>query len=270
MTMSKINTLEKKHFVNCNTTMKKQHHVERNKDLDPTRWYILPKWNELPAFLRIPEVKPYFDILDKHRTELKLKRLFDVTTASVLLVVLALPMGVISIAIKFDSEGPIFYRQERVTTYGKIFRIHKFRTMVQNADQIGSAVTVSDDNRVTRIGAKLRGLRLDELPQLFDVLEGTLSFVGTRPEVVKYVTQYSPEMMATLLMPTGITSEASIRYKDESRLLKNALNVDEVYVNEIMPAKMIWNLKSIREFNFLRDILTMVRTVMVIFGKNNE
>lgn len=177
-------------------------------------------------------------------------------------------MAVIAILIKRDSEGPVFYRQERVTTYGRHFRIHKFRTMVSNADMIGTAVTVEADPRITKVGAKLRGYRLDELPQLLDVIEGSMSFVGTRPEAVKYVERYKPEYNATLLMPAGITSEASIRYKDEDKLLNAADDVDEVYVNRVLPEKMKWNLESIRRFRFFREILTMFRTVFAVLGKD--
>ena len=173
-------------------------------------------------------------------------------------------MIVIAVWIKLDSKGPVFYRQERVTTYGKRFRIHKFRTMVSNADKIGTAVTVGNDSRITKVGQKLRHLRLDELPQVLDVLEGTMSFVGTRPEAVKYVEQYQPEFYATLLMPAGITSEASIRYKDEDKLLSAADDVDKVYVEKVLPAKMVWNLNSIERFSFLREILTMFRTVIAV------
>ena len=228
---------------------------------------MLKRWEELPAFMRVPEVKPYYDILNKRRLSLLIKRVFDFVAALLLLVILALPMAVIAVMIKCDSEGPVFYRQERVTSYGKHFRIHKFRTMVSNADKIGTAVTVGNDRRITKVGGKLRRLRLDELPQVFDVLEGSMSFVGTRPEAVKYVEQYQPEFLATLLMPAGITSEASIRYKDEDRLLNAADDVDRVYVEQVLPAKMKWNLESIRRFRFLRDILTMFRTVAAVLGK---
>ncbi len=228
----------------------------------------LKKWDDLPEFMRTPEVRPYWEILYKKRGQLALKRIFDLVVALILLVILAIPMGIIAILIKKDSEGPVFYRQERVTTYGQHFRIHKFRTMVSNADKIGTAVTVGNDSRITRVGVKLRGHRLDELPQVLDVIQGTMSFVGTRPEAVKYVERYQPEYNATLLMPAGITSEASIRYKDEDKQLNAADNVDEVYVNEILPEKMKWNLESIRKFSFLRDILTMLRTVLAITGKD--
>ncbi len=228
---------------------------------------MLKRWDDLPDFMRVDEVRPYWEILDKKRGQLVLKRAFDLVVSLILLVILAIPMAVIAVLIKRDSEGPVFYRQERVTTYGRHFRIHKFRTMVSNADKIGTAVTVGNDSRITKVGSKLRHLRLDELPQLFDVISGDMSFVGTRPEAVKYVERYKPEYNATLLMPAGITSEASIRYKDEDKLLNGADDVDEVYVNDVLPAKMKWNLESIRRFRFLREILTMFRTVAAVLGK---
>jgi len=228
---------------------------------------MLRKWDDLPDFMRVPEVRPYWEILNKKRGQLLLKRLFDITAGCVLLVILAIPMAVIAVMIKKDSEGPVFYRQERATAYGKHFRIHKFRTMVSNADKIGTAVTVGNDSRITKVGSRLRGHRLDELPQVLDVIAGTMSFVGTRPEAVKYVDQYLPEYRATLLMPAGITSEASIRYKDEDRLLDAADDVDRVYMDKVLPEKMKWNLKSIREFSFPGDIATMFRTVFAVLGK---
>lgn len=231
---------------------------------------MLRKWEDLPDFMRIPEVRPYWEVLNRKRGQFVLKRVFDFLGSTVLLAVLAIPMAVISILIKRDSEGPVFYRQERVTAYGRHFRIHKFRTMVSNADQIGTAVTVGNDSRITKIGSKLRGHRLDELPQVLDVIAGDMSFVGTRPEAVKYVEKYKPEYYATLLMPAGITSEASIRYKDEDKLLDAADDVDSVYVNQVLPAKMKWNLKSLRTFSFPKEIATMFRTVAAVLGKEYE
>ena len=228
---------------------------------------MLKDWDELPDFMRVPEVRPYYDILKKKRASLLLKRVFDFVMAILLFLVLAIPMAMIAIWIKMDSEGPVFYRQERVTTYGKHFRIHKFRTMVNNADKIGTAVTVSGDARITKVGQKLRDLRLDELPQLIDVLQGNMSFVGTRPEAVKYVEKYRPEYYATLLMPAGITSEAAIRYKNEAKLLDVADDVDKVYVEQVLPEKMKWNLVTIKKFSFLKDIATMFRTVFAVLGK---
>jgi len=218
--------------------------------------------------MQIPQVRPYWEILYAKRGQLLLKRLFDLVFALVLLVILAIPMLLIAILIKLDSKGPVFYRQERVTTYGKHFRIHKFRTMFADAGKLGTEVTVGNDSRITRVGRKLRHLRLDEIPQVFDVISGNMSLVGTRPEVVKYVEQYRPEYYATLLMPAGITSEASIRYKDEEKLLDAAEGVDKVYIEQVLPAKMVWNLESVRRFRFLREILTMFRTVLAVLGKD--
>lgn len=228
----------------------------------------MKKWDDLPDFMKVQEIRPYWEILNRRRGQLIAKRIFDFILALILLLIAAIPMMFISVLIKIDSEGPVFYRQERVTTYGKHFRIHKFRTMVADAENIGTSVTIENDSRITKIGAKLRSLRLDELPQLFDVISGNMSFVGTRPEAVKYVKQYKPEYKATLLMPAGITSEASIRYKDEDRLLNGADDVDRVYMEKVLPAKMVWNLKSVRQFFFPRDILTMIRTVLAVFGKD--
>ena len=229
---------------------------------------MLRRWEELPNFMKTPEVRPYWERLYKKRWQLGLKRAFDLTVAIIVLIITVIPMAVIAVAIKLDSKGPVFYRQERVTTYGKKFKIHKFRTMVSNADKIGTAVTVSGDSRITSVGKKLRNLRLDELPQVFDVISGDMSFVGTRPEAVRYVERYKPEFYATLLMPAGITSEASIRYKDEYSLLSAADDVDKVYIEKVLPAKMVWNLESVRRFRFLREILTMFRTVAAVLGKD--
>jgi len=229
---------------------------------------MLRKWEDLPEFMQTPEVRPYWESLKKKRGQLALKRAFDVTVGTVLLLLLCPPMAVMAVMIKKDSEGPVFYRQERITTYGKHFRIHKFRTMVSNADKIGSAVTVGNDSRITKVGSKLRGLRLDELPQVIDVIKGDMSFVGTRPEAVKYVEQYEPEYYATLLLPAGITSEASIRYKDEDKLLNVADDVDKTYIEKVLPEKMKWNLNSIRTYSLAGDIVTMFRTVAAVLGKD--
>lgn len=229
---------------------------------------MLKKWDSLPDFMKNDAVRPYYEILKKKKASLFLKRVFDILVGLIILMITAIPMTIIAVMIKLDSEGPVFYRQERVTTYGKHFRIHKFRTMVSNADKIGSTVTIDHDNRITKVGAKLRGYRLDELPQVFDVLRGNMSFVGTRPEAVKYVEMYKLEYMATLLMPAGITSEASIRYKDEAELLDRADNVDKVYIEKVLPGKMKWNLESIIKFSFVKDIITMARTVLVVLGKD--
>ena len=138
--------------------------------------------------------------------------------------------------------------------------------MVQNADK-GSQVTVSGDSRITKVGKVVRKCRLDEISQLIDVLRGTMTFVGTRPEVPKYTEQYAPEMMATLLLPAGVTSLASIYYKDEADLLDNAEDADKTYVEEVLPAKMYYNLKAIENFSFWGDIRIMFMTALAMLGK---
>ncbi len=229
------------------------------------------KWEELPDFMQCDEVREYYDILSKKKFSLLIKRIFDLVAATGMLVVCAVPMLLIGIRIVSESEGGVFYRQVRVTRYGKKFWIHKFRTMVANADKIGTAVTVANDPRVTPTGAFLRKYRLDELPQLFDVLEGNMSFVGTRPEVPKYVGKYTKEMRATLLLPAGITSEASIRYKDEAEELgEKREDTDKVYVEKVLTEKMRYNLEEIKDFGIWRDIKTMLRTVLIVVKNNRE
>ena len=228
---------------------------------------ILKKWEDLPENLRTDAVRPYYDLLARRRGSLALKRCFDVVVSAVMLLVLAPVFLILAIAIKLDSPGPVFYRQVRVTQYGKEFRIFKFRSMVSDADKRGSLVTVSGDSRITRVGHFIRKCRLDELCQLIDIFRGTMTFVGTRPEVPKYVAAYTPEMMATLLLPAGVTSEASILYKDEAELLDAADDVDAVYIRDVLPGKMKYNLDALKNFSFFSDIATMFRTVFAVLGK---
>ena len=213
------------------------------------------RWDELPQNMQVKEVKRYYDILQRHKASLILKRLFDIIVAGVLLVLLSPLLLILAVCIKLDSKGPVFFRQVRVTTYGKTFRIFKFRTMVNNADKIGTQVTTKGDTRITKVGKALRGCRLDELPQLLNILSG---------EVEKYVAHYTDEMKATLLLPAGVTSRASIEYKDEDKLLESAENADQVYIEQILPEKMKYNLKAIEEFSFWQDIKTMLATVIAV------
>ena len=225
---------------------------------------LLLPYDRLPRELQCPEVKKYYDILDKKRFSLFLKRAMDIVLSVIMILILLLPMAVIAVIIKLTSKGPVLFKQERVTTYGRRFRIWKFRTMTVGADQKGALVTSAHDNRITGIGATLRKFRLDELPQAFHVLSGKMGFVGTRPEVVKYVERYTPEMMATLLMPAGITSLASIRFKDEDAMIGDVSDpqeVDRIYVEKILPKKMEYNLEYISRFGFRRDIRLMFSTV---------
>ena len=225
---------------------------------------IWKSWQELPNDMRCEAVRSYYDILVSKHRDLMLKSVFDRLMAAILLVVLSPIFLLLAVWIKLDSEGPVFFRQERVTQYGKSFRIYKFRTMVQNAEQLGTQVTSKDDMRVTSVGQALRKCRLDELPQLINILEGTMSFVGTRPEVPRYVAAYTDEMKATLLLPAGVTSVASIRYKDEDTLLDAADDVDDCYIHNVLPAKMEWNLRSLKEFSFIGELKVMVETVLAV------
>jgi len=228
---------------------------------------ILKKWEALPDDLRTDAVRPYYESLQKKQLSLVCKRLFDILVSAVMLLILLPVFLILAVAIKLDSPGPVFYRQVRVTQYGKRFRIFKFRSMVANADKIGTQVTVGNDSRITRMGKLIRKCRLDELCQLIDVFRGTMTFVGTRPEVPKYVDAYTPEMMATLLLPAGVTSLASILYKDEDRLLEDAEDVDTVYIRDVLPGKMGYNLRSVRNFRFWGDIKIMFMTVFAVLGK---
>lgn len=227
---------------------------------------MLCKWEKLPAEMRTEAVREYYDLLKKKQFSLFCKRVFDIVVSLLLLVLLSPFFLLLAIAIKLDSKGPVFYRQVRVTQYGKTFRIFKFRSMVQNADR-GSQVTVSGDARVTRVGRFVRKCRLDEISQLIDVLRGTMTFVGTRPEVPKYVSAYTDEMYATLLLPAGVTSRASICYKDEAELLDAAADPDRTYTEKILPDKMRYNLDSLRHYSFFGDIKTMFMTVFAVLGK---
>lgn len=226
-------------------------------------------WEKLPPQMQTEAVKPYYEILQKKQIGLIFKRLFDIVVSLIMLLILSPVFLILAIAIKLDTEGPVFYRQVRVTQYGKEFRIFKFRTMVNNADKIGSQVTVGGDNRITRVGKVIRECRLDEIGQLLNILGGSMTFVGTRPEVPKYVEKYTPEMWATLLLPAGVTSEASIRYKDEAALLDAAEDVDATYIQDVLPGKMKYNLRSIQEYSFFKDIETMFQTVFAVVEKNS-
>lgn len=225
---------------------------------------ILKNWEELPKELQTEEVRPYYEVLKKKRLSLILKRIFDIVVSLVMLIILLPVFILLGIAIKVDSSGPIFFRQERITQYGRKFKIFKFRTMVNNAEKLGAQVTVGNDSRITKVGSFIRDCRLDEISQLLNILTGDMTFVGTRPEVKKYVDHYTNEMMATLLLPAGVTSLASIYYKNEAELLENSNNPDNTYIEEILPEKMKYNLQSIEKFNFMEDIKIMFMTVLAV------
>lgn len=235
---------------------------------------VLLPWDELPGFMKTPEVRPYWEILWRRRTQLRIKRVFDVIMSTTLIILLCIPMIAIAIIVKLDSKGPVIYKQVRVAQYGKEFKINKFRTMNNSATavdnngvKIGTLVTIANDDRITKVGRILRKYRMDEFPQLFNVLRGDMSFVGTRPEVPQYIERYKDEWNATLLLPPGITSECSIRFKDEDKLLYGVIDVDKTYVEVVLPKKMQINLKRLRHFSFMHDIGTMIQTVAAVLGK---
>ena len=229
-------------------------------------WMFIKSWKQLPQDMQTESVRLYYDQLSKKRFSLILKRLFDIFASLILLVLLSPVFVFLAVWIKLDSAGPVFYRQERITQYGRVFRIFKFRTMVSNADKIGSLVTIGNDSRITKVGSKIRKCRLDEIPQLINILIGDMSFVGTRPEVKKYVDAYTDEMKATLLLPAGVTSLASIKYRDEDEILSTLVDenhtVDQVYIEKVLPEKMKYNLEYLKEFNIAKDVALCIKTVL--------
>lgn len=225
---------------------------------------ILKKWEDLPEFMKVEEVEPYYRILERKKCSLAAKRIFDIIMAAFLLILFSPLMIFIALLIKSDSPGPAIYKQERVTQYGRKFKVYKFRTMINDADKIGSHVTTNNDSRITKVGEKIRGARIDEFPQLINVLRGDMSFVGTRPEAVKYVENYTKNMRATLLLPAGITSKASIEYKDEAKLLEKADDIDLFYIEKILPEKMRYNLDSIEKFSIIEEVKVLFETVAAV------
>ena len=227
---------------------------------------MLRRWDKLPQYMQTDAVRRYYEPLRRKWASLLLKRGFDAVVSLVGLIVLSPVLAALAVWIKADSKGPVLFRQTRITRYGKPFRIYKFRTMVADAEARGTQVTVQGDSRITRAGARLRDRRLDELPQLLNILKGDMSFVGTRPEVPRYVDQYTDEMYATLLLPAGVTSQASILFRDEQRLLDGAPDPDRADVETVLPQKMAYSLRELEGFSAWQDVRTMFRTLSVLFG----
>lgn len=217
-------------------------------------------------FFNCQEVQDAKLYLNKRKKDLILKLIFDKVLALILLILFSPIFFILGVMIKLEDKGPVFYRQERVTKNGKIFKIYKFRTMVLNADKIGSLVTTENDSRITKIGSVIRKYRLDEIPQLLNIIEGDMSFVGARPEVLKYVQNYTDEMKVSLLLPAGVTSRSSIEFKNEEILIKkytkSGLTVDQAYIEKILPRKMHRNIEYVYNFNFFDDLTIMVSTVI--------
>lgn len=230
----------------------------------------MKKWSDLPKELQKEEIKPYYDVLKARSIQRFIKRAFDIS-ASLLLAVIVFPLALcLAMVVGCSSRGGVFFRQMRITRYGKPFWILKFRTMVKDAESMGTQVTVGNDARITGIGRFLRKYRLDELPQLWNVLVGEMSFVGTRPEVKRYVDQYTVEMKATLLQRAGITSDASIRYKDEDVILSASTDPEKTYVDTVLPQKMEYNLRQIKGFSIKNDFFTMIHTVFGVIKREKS
>ena len=229
----------------------------------------LKQWEDLPEKMKNDKVLPYYDIIKKKTASLLWKRVFDICLSVVLLVVLSWLFLILAILIKRDSCGPVLYRQTRITQFYRPFTIYKFRTMTDHGEQMGALVTTQNDMRITKIGKKIRKYRLDELPQLVNVLKGDMTFVGTRPEVLKYVECYDEEMYATLLMPAGITSLASIRFKDEEKILSaySEQEIDKAYQSVILPKKMQYKLDYLRKFSFFYDLQLCFQTIIAVCKK---
>lgn len=199
------------------------------------------------------------------------KRIFDLCLTIPGIILLAPFFLILIIWIKLDSKGPAFFRQDRVGQYGRIFHIYKFRTMVINAENIGKKITIGADQRITRFGRILRKYKLDELPQLLNVIIGDMSLVGPRPEVSQYVNKYPVEIREKVLsVPPGITDFASILYKDESMLLGTAEEPEQVYIEQVIPIKLKYYLRYVESRNIWLDFILIIFTFLAIFNINQS
>lgn len=191
-----------------------------------------------------------------------LKRAFDIVVSTVGLLLLSPLLLGLALWIKLDSPGPVFFRQERVGRGGKLFRIHKFRTMVTDAERRGLQLTIGADSRVTRVGRWMRKYKLDELVQLLDVWLGYMSLVGPRPEVPQYVACYPDEVRELVLsVRPGITDRASIEFRDENTILEGASDPEHVYITEVLPIKLRYYVQYVRNRSFFNDIVLIFETV---------
>jgi lipopolysaccharide/colanic/teichoic acid biosynthesis glycosyltransferase len=193
------------------------------------------------------------------------KRLFDLIVALVSLIVLVPLFLIVGFLIKLDSPGPIFYKGDRIGKDGVLFKIYKFRTMVVNADRMGAALTQDGDPRVTRVGRILRKWKIDEIPQLLNVLSGEMSVVGPRPESPNYVEHYTPEQRQVLQVKPGMTGLTQVRFRHEETLLSRCTNIEEEYIAKIMPHKLALDLKYIEDQSMLLDVQLIIQTLLCLF-----
>lgn len=211
--------------------------------------------------------KSFVDIqseLKKKKLSLVIKRIFDIVASLCGLIILSPILIIVAICIKLDSKGPVFFKQKRVGKNKNIFEIYKFRTMVTDAEKLGKQITVGNDSRITRVGKFIRKCKLDEFPQLINVVKGEMSLVGPRPEVPRYVELYDEYEEQILLVQPGITDYASIEFRNENEILGNSSNPEETYIEEIMPTKIELNMKYIRNISLVEDIKLILNTILAI------
>ncbi|MDM9381284.1 sugar transferase [Chlorogloeopsis sp. ULAP01] len=194
------------------------------------------------------------------------KRIFDLFFSLIGITILLPLFLMIAISIKLDSPGPVFFRQVRVGRFGCEFKIYKFRTMIIEAEKMGKQITIDNDQRITRIGRFLRKYKLDELPQLLNVIKGEMSLVGPRPEVPKYVYMYTHEQRRVLEVLPGITDLASIKFRNENQLLKHNHNPEDFYIHEIMPQKLKLNIEYIEQMGLSFDLLIICKTLLQVIA----
>ncbi|WP_317852233.1 sugar transferase [Paraclostridium sp. AKS81] len=213
------------------------------------------------------DIKEFVDIRDelqKKKFNMIFKRIFDIGASFFGLVILSPILLLIAIFIKIDSKGPVFFKQQRVGKNKKVFEIYKFRTMVTDAEKIGKQITIGNDSRITNVGKFIRKCKLDELPQLLNVLRGEMSLVGPRPEVPRYVDLYDEYQEQILLVKPGITDYASIEFRNENEILGGSINPEKTYISEVMPVKIDLNLKYIKKISLIEDIHLILKTISVL------
>jgi len=227
----------------------------------------ITKFEALPKKMQTEQVKRYLDILQHKKASLFFKRILGVTLCLFCAIIASPFMLLFAILIKLTSKGPVLFKQERVGKDMKSFYILKFRTMVFDADKKGIQLTTGNDARITGFGKFLRAINMDEMPQLFNVIKGDMFIIGTRPEVKRYVDCYTDEMYATLLLPPGMLSLASIKYKNENDLLTTSADPQKTYINTILPDKMKYNLEYLEQISIATDLKLIGKSIACAFKK---
>lgn len=226
---------------------------------------LIKSYEYLPNQMQTQMVKVYYDLLSKKKKTLVIKRIIDIVLCGIITIISSPFLIIFALLIKLTSKGPVVFKQQRVGKDMKMFNIYKFRTMEKEASKKGGEITTNNDSRITTFGKFLRKINMDEMPQLFNVLKGDMSIIGTRPEVLSYVNEYSQEMFATLLLPPGMLSLASVFYKDENAMLKDVSDVHKVYVEKILPDKMQYNLQYLKTISIKEDFKLIGKSIACMF-----